>query len=46
MGIGLILVVAAGDADGVLARLRAAGESPAVIGAIASGPPTVRYDGV
>ena len=46
MGIGLILVVAPGDAETVLQRLRAAGESPAVIGDIASGPPQVRYTGV
>ena len=43
MGVGLILVVAAGDADAVVSRLRAAGESPAVIGAIAPGSPGVRY---
>ena len=43
MGIGLILVVSAGDADGVLARLRSAGESPVVIGDIVRGAPGVRY---
>ena len=37
MGIGLILVVAAGDADAVIGALRAAGEPDArVIGAIAA----------
>ena len=46
MGIGLILVVAAGDAVGVVERLRAVGESPAVIGDIAPGAPSVRYLGV
>jgi len=46
MGIGLILVVAASHADGVLARLRAGGESPAVIGDITPGAPGVRYVGV
>jgi len=34
------------DAAAVLDRLRAAGESPSVIGAVAPGPPGVRYDGV
>ena len=43
MGIGLILVVAAADAERVLDRLRGAGESPAVIGDIAPGTPSVRY---
>ncbi len=43
MGIGMILVVAAGDADAVMDRLRAAGESPAVIGDIVPGAPGVRY---
>ena len=43
LGIGLILVVSAGDADGVLARLRSAGESPVVIGDIVRGAPGVRY---
>jgi phosphoribosylformylglycinamidine cyclo-ligase len=46
MGIGLILVVSAGDADVAVAQLRAAGEPAAgVIGAIApsSTAPSVRY---
>ena len=43
MGIGLILVVAAADSEAVLERLRAAGESPAVIGDIVPGVPGVRY---
>jgi phosphoribosylformylglycinamidine cyclo-ligase len=44
MGVGLILVVAAADADGVLGGLRGAGESPAVIGEIVPGAsPCVRY---
>jgi phosphoribosylformylglycinamidine cyclo-ligase len=46
MGIGLVLVVAADDADAVLERLHAAGESPVLIGAILPGPPAVRYVGV
>ena len=46
MGIGLILVVSAVDAEAVVERLRVAGESPAVIGAIAPGDPAVRYAGV
>ena len=45
MGLGLILAVAAGDADGVLAALRAAGEPEArIIGEIAAGSvQRVRY---
>ena len=43
MGIGLILVVAAADSEAVLERLRAAGESPAVLGDIVPGVPGVRY---
>ena len=46
MGIGLILVVSAADADRVLARLRSAGESPVLIGDIVPGSPGVRYAGV
>jgi len=46
MGIGMILVVAAAGADGVLARLGSAGESAAVIGDIVRGAPGVRYVGV
>jgi phosphoribosylformylglycinamidine cyclo-ligase len=46
MGVGLILVVGAADADGVLEHLRAVRESPAVIGEIAPGIPSVTYLGV
>jgi len=50
MGVGLILVVSAGDADGVIGALRAGGESGArVIGTVAPAAdgrsPAVRYEG-
>jgi phosphoribosylformylglycinamidine cyclo-ligase len=49
MGVGLILVTAADDADGLLGALRAGGESGArLIGRVAASqpgaPPTVRYE--
>src|SRR5690606_23084748 len=34
MGVGLILVVAAADADAVLSTLRSAGESPWILGSV------------
>jgi phosphoribosylaminoimidazole (AIR) synthetase len=44
MGIGLILAVAPGDAEGLLAELRARGETEArPIGRIEAGEPGVRY---
>jgi phosphoribosylformylglycinamidine cyclo-ligase len=43
MGIGLILVVAAADAERVVGRLRAAGEPASVIGAIVPGSSRVSY---
>ncbi|HSL20756.1 MAG TPA: phosphoribosylformylglycinamidine cyclo-ligase [Vicinamibacterales bacterium] len=43
MGIGLILVAAARDADGVLAALRTAGEDARLIGELVPGVKEVRY---
>jgi phosphoribosylformylglycinamidine cyclo-ligase len=44
MGIGLILVVSPGDADGVLSVLRSAGERDAwIIGELVPGTKQVRY---
>jgi phosphoribosylformylglycinamidine cyclo-ligase len=46
MGVGLILAVAPGDADGVLGELRTRGETEArLIGRIEAGEPGVRYLG-
>ncbi|HEX6324545.1 MAG TPA: phosphoribosylformylglycinamidine cyclo-ligase [Vicinamibacterales bacterium] len=43
MGVGMILVCAADDADGLAARLGEAGEAPMMIGVIEHGGPGVRY---
>jgi len=47
MGVGLILILAASDADGVVTALRATGETATRIGTIGSAtagqPPRVRY---
>ncbi len=45
LGIGMIAVVRPGDAAAVSEHLRAAGETPAVIGRITAGDGTVRYVG-
>jgi phosphoribosylformylglycinamidine cyclo-ligase len=43
LGVGMVLVVDPGGADAVLARLRASGESPWVLGELAPGEGKVRY---
>ena len=43
MGIGMIVVCRASDADTVMARLGEAGESPASVGEVEQGPAGVRY---
>ncbi|MFM7067223.1 MAG: AIR synthase-related protein, partial [Gammaproteobacteria bacterium] len=42
-GIGMTVHVAATDADAVMARLRALGESPRLIGELRAGVEGVRY---
>lgn len=44
-GVGMIVCVAAGDADAAAASLEAAGERPFVLGEIAAGEPGVAYRG-
>jgi phosphoribosylformylglycinamidine cyclo-ligase len=44
MGVGMVAVVAAGDADGVVGELRAAGESAWIAGEIVPGDGTVLLD--
>jgi phosphoribosylformylglycinamidine cyclo-ligase len=43
MGLGLMLVVAAEEADAVRAAAEALGEGAVMVGRIASGEPGVRY---
>lgn len=45
MGIGLVIVVAAKDADKTLETLRAAGETPYVIGRVTEGSREVKFTG-
>jgi phosphoribosylformylglycinamidine cyclo-ligase len=43
LGVGMVLIVAAGDVRGVLAQLTAAGEAPWILGEMIKGEGVVRY---